>query len=139
MFVNKSKAIKKYTQSERSSTLGKSSMQIVESILLELERSMKVVATLSEKNKIIEVERIKRNSHFSRACTAIYSLQTSLDFEKGGKLAIQLFQLYEFCRKQLIKAFTKRVVVGINKAIKSINQIIYAWKELLEKNQNATN
>ena len=139
MFVNKSKAIKKYTQSERSSTLGKNSMQIVESILLELERSMKVVANLSEKNKIIEVERIKRNSHFSRACTAIYSLQTSLDFEKGGKLAIQLFQLYEFCRKQLIKAFTKRVVIGINKAIKSINQIIYAWKELLEKNQNATN
>ena len=139
MFVNKSKAIKKYTQSERSSTLGKNSMQIVECILLELERSMKVVANLSEKNKIIEVERIKRNSHFSRACTAIYSLQTSLDFEKGGKLAIQLFQLYEFCRKQLIKAFTKRVVIGINKAIKSINQIIYAWKELLEKNQNATN
>lgn len=139
MFVNKSKAIKKYTQSERSSTLGKSSMQIVESILLELERSMKVVATLSEKNKIIEIDRIKRNSHFSRACTAIYSLQTSLDFEKGGKLAVQLFQLYEFCRKQLIKAFTKRVVIGIHKAIKSISQIIYAWKELLEKNQNATN
>ena len=139
MFVNKSKAIKKYSQSEKSSNLGKNSMQIVESILLELERSMKVAATLSEKKKIIEGERIKRNSHFSRACTAIYSLQTSLDFEKGGKLAIQLFQLYEFCRKQLIKAFTKRVVIGINKAIKSINQIIYAWKELLEKNQNATN
>ena len=139
MFVNKSKAIKKYTQSERSSPLGKSSMQIVESILIELERSMKVVANLSEKDKIIENERVKRNSHFSRACTAIYSLQTSLDFEKGGKLAIQLFQLYEFCRKQLIKAFTKKVVIGINKAIKSINQIIYAWKELLEKNQNATN
>ena len=139
MFVNKSKAIKKYSQSERSSTLGKNSMQIVESILTELERSMQIVANLSEKDKIIDKDRVKRNSHFSRACTAIYSLQTSLDFEKGGKLAIQLFQLYEFCRKQLIKAFTKRVVVGINKAIKSINQIIYAWKELLEKNQNATN
>ena len=117
MFVNKSKAIKKYSQSERSSTLGKNSMQIVETILIELERSMKVVADLSEKDKIIDKDRDKRNSHFSRACTAIYSLQTSLDFEKGGKLAIQLFQLYEFCRKQLIKAFTKKVVIGINKAI----------------------
>ena len=26
-------------------------------------------------------------------------------FEKGGKLAIQLFQVYEFCRKELIKAY----------------------------------
>ena len=55
-------------------------------------------------------------------------LQTSLDFEKGGNLE-QLFQIYEFCRKQLIKAFIK-VVDGINRAINTLNQIINAWKAL---------
>ena len=64
----------------------------------------------------------------------IYTLQTSLDFEKGGNLAIQLFQIYEFCRKQLIKAFTRKVVDGINKAINTLNQIINAWKDLRGKN-----
>ena len=63
-----------------------------------------------------------------------YTLQTSLDFDKGGKIATQLFQIYEFCRKQLIKAFTKKVVVGINKAIKTLNEIITAWKEMIIKN-----
>ena len=134
MFTNKSKAIQKYSQTEKSSNLAKNSIEIVDIILKELERSMKRVSDLSEKYKIDENERKKRNSHFSRACTAIYSLQTSLDFEKGGKLALQLFQLYEFCRKQLIKAFTKKVVEGINRAISTINDILNAWKELLKNN-----
>mgnify|MGYP001184370136 CR=1 FL=1 len=137
MYTNKSKAIKNYTKTEFYANLTKNSFEIVESILSELERSMKIVSEISEKKNFIETDRIKRNSHFSRACTAIYSLQTSLDFEKGGKLAIQLFQVYEFCRKELIKAFTKYVVNGINRAIKTLSEIIIAWKELLKKNATA--
>mgnify|MGYP000577832822 CR=1 FL=1 len=88
----------------------------------------------SEKKKLEDKERQKSNSNFSRACIAIYTLQTSLDFEKGGNIAIQLFQVYEFCRKELIKAFTKKVVDGINRAIITLSQIISAWRELLGKN-----
>ena len=137
MYINKSKAIKNYTNTEFSANLTKNSFEIVESILNELQRSMKIVSEISIKKNLKEKERIKRNSNFSRACTAIYTLQTSLDFEKGGKVAIQLFQVYEFCRKELIKAFTKYVVIGINRAIKTLNEIIIAWKELLKKNAKA--
>ena len=134
MYINKAKAIKNYSKAETAANLTKNSFEIVETILIELQRSMKIVSEISEKNKFKENERIKRNSNFSRACTAIYALQTSLDFERGGKMAVQLFQVYEFCRKQLIKAFTKKVVDGINRAIKTLNHIINAWKELLGKN-----
>ena len=134
MFINKSKAIKEYTNTERSSSLSKNSYQVVENILLELERCMTIVSKLTEKEKIEEKDRKKRNSSFSRACVAIYTLQTSLDFDKGGDLATKLFQIYEFCRKQLIKAFTKKVVKGINKAIITLNEIIDAWKEMVSKN-----
>ena len=134
MYINKAKAIKNYSNTEASANLTKNSFQIVETILIELKRSMKIVSEISQKKKFEENERLKRNSNFSRACTAIYALQTSLDFERGGKIAIQLFQVYEFCRKQLIKAFTKKDVVGINRAIKTLNDIITAWKELLGKN-----
>ena len=93
-----------------------------------------IVSEISEKKKPEDKEREKSNSNFSRACIAIYALQTSLDFDKGGNIAIQLFQVYEFCRKQLIKAFTKKVVDGINRAIITLSQIISAWRELLGKN-----
>ena len=41
----------------------------------------------------------------ARSLSSIYALQTSLNFEKGGKIAINLFQLYEYCRAQIIQAF----------------------------------
>ena len=37
-----------------------------------------------------------KSKHFARSLTIIYALQTSLDFEKGGEIAENLFQLYEF-------------------------------------------
>ena len=62
--------------------------------------------------------------------TTIYSLQTSLDFEKGGNIATSLFQLYEFCRQQIIKAFSKNENEGLKKALDALNQIIFAWNTM---------
>ena len=44
-----------------------------------------------------------KSKHFARALTIIYALQTSLDFEKGGDIAENLFQLYEFARQKLME------------------------------------
>ena len=56
-------------------------------------------------------------------------MQTSLNFDEGEKIAIHLFQLYEYCRKQLIKGFTSKVVDGIRKAADAIKGILQAWQE----------
>ena len=64
-----------------------------------------------------------RTKYFSRSLVIIYTLQTTLDFEKGEKLAAKLFQVYEFCRQQLIKCFKEQVVEGTKKTINALEDI----------------
>ena len=75
---------------------------------------------ISYRNKEISK---KRSKHFSRALMIIYTLQTTLDFDKGEDLAVKLFQFYEFCRKQLIKGVTQNIPDCVSKAIDTINQV----------------
>ena len=65
--------------------------------------------------------------HVAKSITSIYSLQVSLDFERGGEISTNLFQLYEFCRKQIIKAFVEGDNSGLKKSLDALNQIISAW------------
>ena len=66
-----------------------------------------------------------KSKYFSKALIIIYTLQTTLDFDKGGKLATQLFQIYEFCRQQLISGFSKNIKENINKSINALNQVFF--------------
>ena len=79
----------------------------------ELQNSMSIVIDSTGKEK----ERIFRTKYFSRSLVIIYTLQTTLDFEKGQKLATKLFQIYEYCRQQLIKCFREQVVEGTRKLL----------------------
>tara|TARA_E500000178_G_scaffold165339_1_gene164763 strand:- start:202 stop:618 length:417 start_codon:yes stop_codon:yes gene_type:complete len=131
MYINKSKILEKYKNSEQSFNKEKTAKEVVAAILNELERSMIIVADSIErttewrpKEKDLKI----KNKHFTKALTAIYSLQTSLNFDEGEKIAVQLFQLYEYCRKQLIKGFTKKVVSGIRMAAAAIKDILSAWQ-----------
>ena len=79
-------------------------------------------------NKVIDTtgkdgERFVRTKYFSRSLVIIYTLQTTLDFEKGESLATKLFQIYEYCRQQLIKCFKEQVVDGTYKAINALEDI----------------
>jgi flagellar protein FliS len=74
------------------------------------------------------------SKNVTRSLTTIYSLQTSLDFDKGGKIATGLFQLYEYCRVQIISGFTKSINDGIIKAKKALDQILSAWNNMQIKN-----
>ena len=74
------------------------------------------------------------SKNVTRSLTTIYSLQTSLDFDKGGKIATGLFQLYEYCRIQIISGFTKSINDGIIKAKQALDQIISAWNNMQTKN-----
>jgi flagellar secretion chaperone FliS len=71
-----------------------------------------------------------KSKHFSRALSMIYALQTSLDFEKGGDIANNLFQLYEFSRVKLIDDLRGGVAVGTPQAIDVMSSIRDAWDEM---------
>ena len=132
-----------YKKVVKSGDLQKNPYEVVKLILQELSRTMQILSEDIEKKKQLEIKQqsgdllslqklISKN--VTRSLTTIYSLQTSLDFEKGGKIATGLFQLYEYCRVQIISGFTKTINDGIIKAKKALDQIISAWNNMQAKN-----
>ena len=79
----------------------------------------------SKKNKAL-----KKSKNVSKSLSIIYGLQTCLDFDNALEIASNLFQLYEFCREQIIKGFSKKIEDGILKAIGIIQQIMEGWEEI---------
>ncbi|MBF96552.1 MAG: hypothetical protein CFH34_00636 [Alphaproteobacteria bacterium MarineAlpha9_Bin4] len=132
MYANKSKNLEKYQKSEGAYNFEKPGNQIISGILKELERSMRIVADSIDKTKEWKPEKKDleiKNKHFTKSLTAIYALQTSLTFDRDSKIAINLFQLYEYCRQQLIKGYSKKVVEGIIKAANAIKNILQSFEE----------
>tara|TARA_B100001057_G_scaffold283854_1_gene284229 strand:- start:972 stop:1373 length:402 start_codon:yes stop_codon:yes gene_type:complete len=124
------KAKKFYKKTERSSIKAQNPISIVKTMVNELQKSMgKVIDSTGN-----ESERILRTKYFSRSLVIIYTLQTTLDFDKGEDLATKLFQIYEYCRQQLIKCFREQVVDGTHKAIKALEDI---FNVNIEANSNA--
>ncbi len=113
------KAKKFYSSTEKSSLKVQDPLSIVKTMVKELQNSMnKVIDSTGKEN-----QRVVRTKYFSRSLVIIYTLQTTLDFEKGEKLATKLFQIYEYCRQQLIKCFKEQVVDGTHKAINALEDI----------------
>ena len=132
-----------YKKVVKSGDLQKNPYEVVKIILQELSRTMQILSEDIEKKKQLDFKQqngdllslqksISKN--VTRSLTTIYSLQTSLDFDKGGKIATGLFQLYEYCRVQIISGFTKSINDGIIKAKKALDQILSAWNNMQIKN-----
>ncbi len=74
-----------------------------------------------------------RSKHFSRSLTIIYSLQSSLDFEKGGEIATNLFQTYEFARQMIIGSIKDMDGEGPKRAVSLLSDIREAWAQMGEQ------
>ena len=67
---------------------------------------------------------------FSQILSGIMVLQTSLDFENGEPIASNLFNLYDFCRKEVIANYRKNTTDGISSSILVFEDILDAWKQI---------
>ena len=142
MTVNSS-VLDVYKKVVKSGDLQKNPYEVVKLILQELSRTMQILSEDIEKKKQLDIKQQSSDlsslqksisKNVTRSLTTIYSLQTSLDFDKGGKIATGLFQLYEYCRVQIISGFTKSINEGIIKAKKALDQILSAWNNMQIKN-----
>ena len=70
----------------------------------------------------------KKSSSFSRALTILYSLQSSIDFEKELSVAKSLFQIYEFTRVSLIEEFKSCKIGKSLQALVALSEIRDSWK-----------
>ena len=139
MIKNTSNVLNVYKKVEKAGDVIKSPYEIIKIILNELQRNIhlmileidkKKAFTISRKFKEVKSSQNAISKYLVRSLTTIYSLQTSLDFEKGGTIATNLFQLYEFCRVQVIDSFSSNNNNGLKKSYDALTQIIKAWETM---------
>ena len=139
MTINSSNILYVYKKVEKAGDSVKSPYEIVKVILNELQRNIHLMILEIDKKKAFVISRkfqeVKNcqksiSKYLVRCITTIYSLQTSLDFEKGGTIATNLFQLYEFCRTQVIDSFSRSNNEGLKKSYDALSQIITAWETM---------
>ena len=93
----------------------------------ELIKSVKIFQT----NIIPNTENFrKKSSSFSRALTILYTLQSSVDFEKDLSIAKSLFQVYEYTRVTLIEEFKSCKVNKSINALTALTEIRDSWKSI---------
>jgi flagellar protein FliS len=91
--------------------------------LRELERSLRVLAAA-------EADRTYPVQHVNRAFTAIYILQSSLDFEKGGEISDNLFSVYEYCRLRVAEAFRREASPRMEECAAHVASLLQAWEQI---------
>ena len=101
--------------------------KIIEEVLKDLKKNMETLAFSIDNEPVISS--IKSNS-FSKSLTAIYILQSSLNFDEGKEIAENLFRIYEFCKDGIMKGFTKKDSKLVYDAIPPIDEILDGWKQI---------
>ena len=100
-------------------------------VVLVMEELIKSVKLFHSNISLKTGDLIKRSKNFSRAVSVIYMLQSSLDLDKGGQVAYDLFKLYEFLRLNLIKDLRSGTVSKSLIALSSIIEIKDSWSKLV--------
>ena len=134
--------INAYKKTQQSSNSITSSHEIVRTLMKELVNSMQKLVLDIQDDRARKVDKFitdtshddkniqKKSKNLSKSLSIIYGLQTSLDFDKALEIANNLFQLYEYCRQEIIKGFSQKIEDGIIKAIDIIKQIMEGWEEI---------
>ncbi|MDC3088918.1 flagellar protein FliS [Alphaproteobacteria bacterium] len=126
--MNYNASMKQYINDEISAkTSSLNPHKIIEEVLLDLKKNMETLAYSLDHEPV--VSSIKSNS-FSKSLTAIYILQSSLNFEEGKEIAENLYNIYEFCKNGIMKGFTKKDSKLVYDAIPPIDEILDGWKQI---------
>ena len=140
--MNNSQYINAYKKTLQSSSSVTSSHEIVRTLMKELVNSMqKIVLDIQDEmkrkqnqisvDKNLEEKTARHKSkNVSKSLSIIYGLQTCLDFDKAPEIAINLFQLYEFVRQQVIRGFTKKDATVVLHASEIVGEILSGWKDM---------
>jgi flagellar protein FliS len=88
----------------------------------------------SMSNMVHTEEKGNFNQSYKTALYSIYFLQKSLDFDKGGDLANNLFRLYEFCKLTVQDSVVSSEPKKSNllACSKYISDIIESWEKVYD-------
>ena len=132
-----------YKKSQQNSNSTKTPHEVVRFLMENLLNSMKSLQSTLQITKGSDIENLTKkqlasfqSKNTSKALTIIYSLQVSLDFDKSPDIAQNLFQIYEYCRVQIINSLLKKTKTGLVKAIDVLNDILEGWSNMDPRIEN---
>ena len=134
--MNNNEYVKAYQKTQESLNTVSSSHEIIRSLMKELVNSMqKIILDIQDNKNLtgsstkdIHKKTMNKSKSISKSLSIIYGLQTCLDFDKATEIATNLFQLYEYCRHEIIKGFSQKNEEGIIRAIDIVKQIMEGWE-----------
>ena len=92
-----------------------------------------LIDSLSAAEGQIERKEIQaKGESLSRATRIVLGLQGSLDLEKGGEIAANLADLYDYCTRRLMHAKLKNDVEAVQEVKKLMGEIREAWAQVPE-------
>jgi len=69
----------------------------------------------------------KTNQALIKAQNIIAELMNTLDFEKGGEVAENLYRMYEYLARELIKANVSKNVADVKRSRELVEELRNAW------------
>jgi len=97
-------------------------------VLMLLEGALGKMATV--KGLIMRGEIAKKGEVIGQAISIIGGLRSSLDLSKGGEIAANLDNLYEYIERQLIQANLKNNIEIVNEVVSLLREIKTAWDSI---------
>ena len=121
-------AIKQYEHADVNSKLENASKHdFIKIVLEELSKNLKSLKyAIENEGKLSKT----KSKSFARIITSITVLTSSLDFENGEPSASNLFNLYDFCRREVLDSYRNLSTKGIDDSITVIDDILSAWKDI---------
>lgn len=104
---------------------GASPHQLVKILFEELLRSLDA-ATHAERNE----DRIRASEKQTRALSILHALETSLDFQRGGEIAVGLSQIYRESRRLILSSAQSHTVDSMVRARGMLAEISDAWSQI---------
>ena len=84
--------------------------------------------------KEMEAKRLSEHKMYLRRGLAIVAeLQSTLDFDKGGELAMQLFDLYGFMMERLTQANLRQDMEQIRTVISNLETLLEGWRDAVRQ------
>jgi len=111
----------------KSIVMGASSHGLITLLFEELDSSLKAAEFFLEHQ-----DEANMRKSLTKASRVLAGLQGSLDFSKGGEIAVNLAELYRFCIKQLLKANSSADKETVTTVRGLINPIHRAWIDMPE-------
>ena len=78
-----------------------------------------------------------KSTHITKVLSILHVLASSLDFDKGGEVAISLARLYDWSRRRVIEASRDNSEVFLEEVRKAIADIADAWSTIGQKDPRA--